>query len=203
MAKTTKNAKNENAATVAREAFAAAAAKHGERVEMLAQLDVTAFDADQLAEHKADVLAARNRAERSQAWAALLGNEAFAEAFVQFALTQEKVAALQIYAQDKLAATLRAIAANCALSAIRAGNHSNNMTQRLVHVLQTLGAVTVADAPRKMHDAFPDKSMGTYSAQASSSRQVLTVLGMLEFDALTKAFKLNDTGTAYLHVISK
>lgn len=150
----------------------------------------------------AAVRTAKNAHDRAAMFAALLQDDKFAQAWDTFELEGAKVANMQIYAQDKLAATLRAVAANCALSNVRAGNHSNSMTQRLVHVLKQHKAITVANAPRFMHDAFDDKSMGTYSAQATSSRQVLDVLGMLSWDVLTKTFSLNERAAEYDHVIA-
>lgn len=200
--KTTKTtaAKNENAvlpSAIALSAYTDAVASLNEKLALLQSADVIDVDA---------VRATKNHATRAAEFAAALNNEAFAKAWDSFAesagLTAAKVQAMQIYAQDKMLATLKAIAAGCALSSVRAGNHSNMMTQRLVHVLTDKGEVTVANAPRYMHDAFSDKSMGTYSAQATSSRQVLDTLGMLDWNVLTKAFKLNDKAEEYRHVIA-
>ena len=184
------------------EAFASAAFKHDERFNVLLAIETDKMGTTEAKEHKAAMLAEKNRATRCSMFADMLHNESIAAVFARHELTADAVQRLQIYAQDKLAATLRALAADCALSAIRAGNHSNMMTQRLVAVLQKDESVTIANAPRRMHDLFPDKSMGTYSAQASSSRQVLDMLGMLSFDTLTRAFSLSDTGKDALRVIS-
>ena len=210
--KTTKNAKAKNAAAAnnvvlpnAQAAQARFTEQHeamSAKVELLIAVDLSKKSEDEKEAHKAELLAAKNRAERAKEFAAALNTPAFAQAFDEFALTYDAVTKLQIYAQDKLLATMKAIAANCALSSVRAGNHSNMMTQRLVRVLDADKKVTVSNAPRRMHDLFPDKSMGTYSAQASSSRQVLELLGMLSFDAMTKEFSLSERGETYRAVIA-
>lgn len=198
----TKTAKIENAAAAISDAFNAAASKFAERLALLVALDVSAFSETETKAHKAELTACKNRADRNAEFAALMLNEKFSAAFIRFSLTVEAVNKLQIYAQDKLQATLQAIAAECALSSVRAGNHSNMMTQRLIAALDKHSSMTVADAPRFMHSLFPDKSMGTYSAQASSSRQVLEVLKLIDFDALTKAFSLNASGKELRSVIA-
>jgi hypothetical protein len=197
-----------NAATVNAEiseahalSFADAAAKNVERLEFLRMVDVSSMGQTELSAHVAEVKANENRAKRNLLFAGLLKDERFAQAWQALDLTPKAAQGLQIYAQDKLVATVRAIAANVPLSAQHAGPHGNNMTQRLVAVLVKDGACTINDAPRRMHDLFPDKGFGTYSAQASSSRQVLQACGMLANDPIRKAFSLNERGAEYLAII--
>lgn len=196
-----------NSATVAAAvaaAFSELSAKHeSKRLELFA-VDCSLFGEHEIKQHRAAMLGEANRAKRCADFARCMGNEAFAAAFTRYALTVDSVMRLQIYAQDKLLATVRAIAADRALSSVQAGNHSNMMTQRLIAALDAAkdSELSISDAPRKMHDLFPDKSMGTYSAQASSSRQTLEILGLLSFDSMRKTFKLNENGDALRSVIA-
>lgn len=187
-------------ASAAREVFNAAAETH--RVALAAlQADTEASKADPKA-HKNALLAQLNRIKRNETFSKMLDNPKFAETFARYGLTAQRVQGLQIYAQDKMLQTLQAIASGCALSALHGGNHSNQMTQRLIAAIDKNGTLNISTAPIRMHDLFPDKSVGTYSAQASSSRQVLDTLGLLAIDGLTGAFKLNDKGEEVRNIIA-
>lgn len=203
--KTAKTATVEVSQTVAQQIaadFAARATAMDERVAYLNTLDVSAMDSRAAADHKIELLAAANRAKRNAAFSRFMQNADFAQAFIDHALTAASVNALQLYAQDKLLDTVRAIGAGCALSSVAARGHANMMTQKLVAAITANGQLTVKDAPARMHDQDSKPSMGTYSAQASSSRQVLDLLGLLDWDMMTKSFKLNERGEDLRKVIA-
>lgn len=195
MAKTNKTTAN-TAATVRADLENFATVKR-ERVAFLDSLPELS-DAE-----KDERLACVNRAARAERFAAAMDSAPYAEAVTAHGLNAAAMLALQIYAQDKLHETLRAIAADCALSAVAARGHSNMMTQRLVQALDKHGKLTIGEAPKAMYKLNPDKSVGTYSAQASSSRQVLDLLGLLAWDTMTKQFALNERAEALRHVIAK
>ena len=194
-------ADNSAAATIAAD-FASFATAKRERVVMLtdALKTLTGADAD---DARAAITACTNRAERAERFAAGMQHEAYAQAVIDYGVNMQNATALQIYAQDKLHETLRAIGAGCALSAVASRGHANMMTQTLIAALDAEGPLTVKHAPVAMRAINPHKSAGTYSAQATSSRQTLDILGLLSWDALAKTFQLNERGEALRAILTR
>lgn len=199
--KTAAAATTTDAAALIRADFAAYAAARRERVAFLLSGLATMSEADAAAAQD-EIRACKNRAERAERFAASMDNAAYAQAVIDYNVTMSNATALQLYAQDKLHDTLRALGASCRLSAVAGKGHANMMTQTLIAALDACGPLTISDAPRRMHDQNKGKSIGTYNAQASSSRQVLDLLGLLDWDMLSKTFKLNTRGESVREVIA-
>lgn len=192
----TKNAKSAAANTVNADAivsdFAQASTTHKERLNMLLAMPTAGMSAQEEKEHKSAILAAKNRAERCAEFAAILADAACAAVFMRYNLTQKRVEGLQIYAQDKLQDVLRSLAMNVALSACGAKtSHANMSTQAVFKAINEHGPRTHAQLVGDLN-TITGKALSTCSAQASSSRQVLELLGMLDYSPVGRTFALND-----------
>lgn len=156
--------------------------------------------------HDKAIKAEENGAKYADKWLNLLADSRCAKAYAQLALTPKACASIQIYAQDKVMGIVKALACNASLSTVM----RNATTQTLIAAIMRDGLrgtaeneMTVSAAPAAMHDINPNIGMSTYNAQAITSRLALALCGMLDFDGVRKAFRLNDRGLHYAELIGK
>lgn len=200
----TKNAKSANMnekRDAIRNEFNADAQALRERVEALAAVNVTELDISARAAHKLQRVKTEHAFRRISRMARAMSDDSYADACINLGVTLEKVHSLAIYAQDKLHQTLSAIARNVPLSVTAGKGHANMSTQAVIQLLM--------ERPRTNKELVHDmvnvthKPDGTRSSQTSSSRRMLEILGMVDFDTMTKRYSLNERGLEYAELLSK
>lgn len=200
-AKTAKTANVNEQREAIRNEFNADVQRLRERVEALAAVNVTELDISARAAHKEQMVKAEHAYKRISRMARALSDDAYSDACIALDVTLEKVHSLAIYAQDKLHQTISAIARNVPLSVTAGRGHANMSTQAVIQLLM--------ERPRTnkelVHDmaSITHKPDGTRSSQASSSRRMLEILGMVDFDTMTKRYSLNERGLEYAELLSK
>lgn len=165
--------------------------------KVLLAVDTSAMNGDELKAHKSALCHAANSVKYAERFLEALATESAQNIWDTFALEPTRVNALAWYAQEKVLFILRAIAANAPLSSIT----DNDTTRSLFRALKK-AALQTREMPARMHDENKTLGMSTYSSQATTSRNALDMFGMLDYDALSKRYSLNDTAEKYAHIIN-
>lgn len=211
MSKSTKSAKPAAAAVV--DAFAQQQIEalekftqgRAERVAYLSAALETETNRDNIEAFKREALDCNNRISRATQLRSLLDRPEYAAVASEYQLSAERFTNAQIYAQDKVLAMLKALTQRIPLSAVS----RNVTTQGLVQAMDTYGALSLNKkdangAAARLHDCMRGSiTLGTASAQASSSRQCLEAFGMIAWDEAARTFKLSERGEAARDIIAK
>lgn len=180
----------ETAAMQAALAFTVFSANMLIRAAELQAVDVSAFSSDDRKKHVHAIKNHAERAARSSSFARLLGSESVAAVWNDSGLTEPRVNAMAIYAQDKVDDLLRALAAGVTLASVS----RNAATAAVLRILAT-GKPQASNPLACDVSRMTGKPFSTGSTQTSSSLSALAAFGFVQRDMMTREHSLTEAGT--------